>query len=112
MAKVEKKVFNASGYEKVETQMPFVKFEKEGDFFEGIFKETADRPARGKYAAQVVWIVAERDSGELKQIAEKTVMKGFRMGLKEGDPFAIVFEGEKVGDGGQKYKDFSFYRIV
>jgi len=97
------------GLTKVETKTPFIKFENEGDSFHGFYRECKEVESKKYGNRQIVWLCVEFDTGEIVQISEKTVMSNFRLMMKNGTEFFILYKGEVKPEKGSKYKDFEFY---
>jgi hypothetical protein len=85
---------------------PIKTFEAEGDQIEGKFLGIKKLPSKFNKGESILWKIAEKETGEIILINEKTTMLDVRIeDLKENDDVIVIFHGIKQGKN-RKYKDF------
>jgi len=106
MAKASVTTKVPQGYKKINTQIPYFKFENPGDIFEGIFIESKETISQKFGNTQNVWVCSTAD-GELVQISEKATMHAMRLKLQKGSAFYLMYIGDQPNKkGGSPWKEF------
>lgn len=105
------KVSIPEGFEKKEISQPFWNWEKDGEALWATFLGTKEAVSTKYNTKQVVWVVRQIGTDAVYQVAEKAVMEKYRLELREGDRFGLVYTGEQESNvkGRKPFKTFEFY---
>jgi hypothetical protein len=116
--------FNAEGYNKVETQIPYLAFINKGDFFVGVVKGLSEKIGKTGMVEREVTVVCTEVStcmagseqnrkavgiGEMYLVGGNFANKISDI-IEKDDKIAFVFEGKVKSKRGYSVNDITFYR--